>query len=344
MARRTASPGTGRDPRELKPDSVYGIASITKLFTACAIFKLVEDGKLRLNQSVGEFLPEMSGPPYKDISLAQLLSHTSGLHPDPGCFENKYHKSAWDYIAALKDVPWLEAGLSVGMRTKPGAEWAYCSFGFCILGEVVTRASGVNVHEFIEREIIKPCGLVDTVFGRQKPKSEAEREKLTGLMKRLAIHDEEEEGQLAEAVEGKERAPSPFDSVPDTGGGLLSTARDLNRFGTMLLNSGSLDGKRILGRRTVIRMTETYTGPEIRDHCWGAGGVHRPYALGPDRRRNADNLYSESFFFHEGAGGCALIIDPEERMVASWFVPFVGGIWRGAAVYNTGAVIWSGLE
>jgi serine-type D-Ala-D-Ala carboxypeptidase len=332
------------DPRELKPDSVYGIASITKLFTACAVFRLVEDGKLRLNQGAGEILAEMAVPPYKAITLAQLLSHTSGLHPDPGCFEDKHHRSAWDFIGARKEGNWLEAGLSVGLRTKPGTEWAYCSFGFSILGEVVTRVSGVNVHEFIRREIIEPCGLPDTAFGRPKPATAAGMERLLGLLARCAVLDEESERKIADALAGKEDPPSPFADVPATGGGIISTTRDLNRFGTMLMNSGSLEGKRILGRRTVIRMTETYTGPEIRDFCWGAGGVHRPYALGPDKRRNADNLYSASYFYHEGSGGCALIIDPEERMVASWFVPFVDDAWSAQAVYNTGAVIWSGLE
>jgi serine-type D-Ala-D-Ala carboxypeptidase len=332
------------DPRELTPDSVYGIASITKLFTACAIFRLVEDGKLRLNQGAGEILPEMAVAPYSAITLAQLLSHTSGLHPDPGCFENKYHRSPWDFIGARKEGNWLEAGLSVGLRTKPGTEWAYCSFGFCILGEVVTRVSGVNVHDFIRREIIEPCGLPDSAFGRRKPSTAAETERLLGLLRRCAVLDEESERGISDALAGKERPPSPFDDVPDTGGGIISTTRDVNRFGNMLMNSGSLDGKRILGRRTVIRMTETYTGPEIRDYCWGALGVHRPYALGPDRRRTADNLYSAGYFFHEGSGGCALIIDPEERMVASWFVPYVDDVWRSEAIYNTGAVIWSGLE
>jgi hypothetical protein len=73
------------------------------------------------------------------------------------------------------------------------------------------------------------------------------------------------------------------------------------------MNQGSLDGVRVLGRRAVARMVENYTLPEIRDYAWGAGGVHRDYALGPDKRRTADSLYSASAFFHEGAGACCLL-------------------------------------
>jgi CubicO group peptidase (beta-lactamase class C family) len=331
------------DPREMRPDTVQHIASISKLVCAAAIFKLAEDGMLRLNQTAGSVLKEMNVAPYKDITLAHLLSHTSGLNPDPGCFENSYYKPFWHYIATMKKVSWLEAGLSIGMRSKPGTEWAYCTFGYLILGEVISRVSGVNVHDFIAKEIFSPCGMADTAFAFRAPAGPAETEKRLGLLKRMSILDEETEKRIAGVLEGKEQKPSPFDDIPYTGYGIMSTTLDLVKFGTMLMNQGSISGKRVLGRRTVSRMTERFTGPEVLDFCWGSGGVERPYALGPDRRRTADNLFSQSAYFHEGAGGCSLVIDPEERMVGSWFVPFVGDAWNAAAIYGSGAVIWSGL-
>jgi CubicO group peptidase (beta-lactamase class C family) len=333
------------DPREFLPDSPMRVASITKLFCAAALFRLVEDGIIRLNQCAGEILPEMNGPPFKDITLAQLLSHSSGLNPDPGCFGNELCKSPWEYIEIMKGRNWLEAGLSVGMHAKPGTEWAYSSFGYCILGEAVTRAAGMDVHDFIKKEIFDPCGMADTAFSYRKSADAAERARLKAIYERAVVRDKDTEEEIVEFLEGKERADSPFDAVPETAGGIVSTVLDLIKFGNMLLNQGTtLDGKRVLGRRTVHRMTERYTRPEILDRCWGAGGVERPYALGPDRRRNADNLYSPSYYFHEGAGGCALIIDPDERMVGAWLVPFADGQWKPAAVYSTGAVAWSGLR
>ncbi len=331
------------DPREMRPDTVQPIASITKLVFAAALFRLVEDGVIRLNQTAGSILKEMNVAPFKDITLAQLLSHTSGLNPDPGCFENQYYKPFWHYIATMKDVSWLEAGLSIGMRTKPGAEWGYCTFGYLILGEALSRASGVDVHDFIAKEILAPCGMSDTMFEYRKPATDADAKRLRGLIERRTVLNEEDEGDIAEILGSKEHKPSPFDHIPYTGYGIISTTADLLKFGNMLMNEGEADGRRVLGRRTVARMTERFTGPGIRDNCWGAGGVERPYALGPDRRRTADNLYSPSFFYHEGSGGCNLIVDPEERMTAAWFTPFTGGVWNPAAIYNSGAVIWSGL-
>jgi serine-type D-Ala-D-Ala carboxypeptidase len=333
------------DMRELLPDSPMRIASITKIFCAAAIFKLAEDGIIRLNQCAGEILAEMNGQPFKDITLAHLLSHTSGLNPDPGCFGNELYKSPWEYIDIMKDKGWLEAGLSVGMYAKPGTQWAYCTFGYAILGEVITRASGMDVHEFIKKEIFDPCGMADSTFLRQKPADAAEHARIKAICEKSVVRDKDTEEAIADFLEGKEHESSSFDAMPKTGWGIVSTLQDLIKFGNMLLYQGTtLEGARVLGRRTVYRMTECYTSRETRDYCWGAGGVERPYALGPDRRRSADAFYSPSFYFHEGAGGCALIIDPEERMVGAWFVPFVDGQWRPAAVYNTGAVVWSGLK
>ena len=184
------------DPREMRPDSIQWIASITKLFTAAAVFKLVEDGLLRPTQAVGEILPEMNVPPFNGITIAMLLSHTSGLNPDGGCFENKYYKNPWDLIALMNGTNWLEAGLSVGMRSKPGTEWAYCSFGFAILGEVVTRASGMDVHDFIEREFFDPCGMADTAFHWRLLAKEGCRDRALGT-RGLGLHHGELRCRLA---------------------------------------------------------------------------------------------------------------------------------------------------
>lgn len=86
------------DDRQLQPNTIQRIASITKLFTAVAIWQLVENGKLRVNQKVEEIIEEFATPSFNEISVAHLLSHTSGMQADPGCFDNKYFVSAWDFI------------------------------------------------------------------------------------------------------------------------------------------------------------------------------------------------------------------------------------------------------
>lgn len=325
------------DNRPLRPDTIQGIASITKLFCSVAIWQLVEDGKLRVNQRVGELIEEFNEKPFHDITISHLLSHTSGLQPDPGCFENKFYQSSWNFIEDDKGQNWIAAGLKSGMRTKPGEEWAYCSFGFVILGEVISRASGEFADDYIVNHIIKPCGLKDTGFDNRR-KVIAERANIPNERMEQYISS-----ILNESLERKEE-DSFWDRIPSTGGGLYSTAYDLCRFGTMLQQGGTIDGIRIIGRKAIEKMTTRYTQPNIKDYCWNAGGPYRAYGLGPDMRCNEASLYSKGTFFHEGAGGCCLIIDPVEKLVAAWFVPFVDGAWCPEPLYNAAAVMWSGLN
>lgn len=325
------------DTRELKPDTIQRIASITKLFTSVAIWKLAEDGKLRVNQRVGEIIEELNEQPFYDITIAHLLSHTSGLHPDNGCFPNKYFASPWEFIMEDKGKNWIAAALRSGMFKKPGEEWAYCSFGFVLLGEVITRVSGEFANDYIVKHIVIPCGLKDTGFDINKKE----------LVSRMNIPNERRESFVNAFLAGTYQEPEEdkiFTMIPGTGGGMYSTAQDLCRFGIMLSQWGTIDGTRVIGRKAVEKMTALYTAPHIRDFCWNAGGNYRQYGLGPDLRCNEASLYSKGTFFHEGAGGCCLMIDPAEKMVAAWFIPFVNDTWHAEALYNAAAVMWSGLK
>lgn len=324
------------DTRELQPDTIQRIASITKLFTAVGIWQLAEDGKLRVNQKVGEIIEEFSYKPFDEITIAHLLSHTSGMHPDGGCFENKYHISQWEFIDEDKGKNWIAASLRAGMRMKPGEEWAYCSFGYVILGEIISRVSGEFANDYIMNHIIKPCGLLNTGFayGRKE------------ILARTNIPNERREKLVNEVLAGThsdEEAGTVWEKIPGTGGGLYSTASDLCRFGIMLQQGGRIDGNRILGRKAIEKMTTLYTQPHIKDYCWNAGGPYRQYGLGPDMRCNDACIYSQGTYFHEGSGACALIIDPVEKMVAAWFVPFVDDAWCPEPLYNAAAVMWSGI-
>lgn len=322
------------DKRPLKPDTIQRIASITKLFCAVAIFKLAEDGMLRINQTVGEFIDEFKEPPFDKITIAHLLSHTSGLMADDGCFENKYFKSPWYFIEQTKGDNWIEAGLSSGMRREPGEEWAYCSFGFVILGELITRVSGVFAHDYIMDNIVKACGMEDTFFMPSKEQAN-----------RVNITNKYVEDRITAYLKGEKEEETIWNKVPSTGGGMWSTALDLNKFGIMLLNKGSYEGRRILGRKTIEKLETMYLKGEQKDYCWNAGGTPRLYGLGPDFRHNESTFYSYGSYFHEGAGACCLIIDPYEELVASWFVPFTNeDQWYAHALFNASAIIWSGLK
>ena len=331
------------DNTPVQPDAVRYIASITKTFTTVAIMKLVEDGLMRLDIPVAEVLPQFNTPPYNGITPFQLLTHTSGLHTDGGCFDNKYQTNYWKMIADAyklceedkkKDFDWLEAALGTignGLRVKPDTEWAYCSFGFIILGAMIEKITGISSHKYIEENICKPLGLKDTAFD------------LTLETAKRSIIDQETEKYINDIINGtyKPEWVGEILNIPSTGGGLISTAYDVNRFGKMMLFNGTLDGTRIVGRIAVEKMTTLAVS--YPNYCWGAKEKERYYGVGFDMRNGPAFTMSRSTYMHEGSGACSLYIDPKEELVASWIVPFAKEGWFSRAQFNVQNVIWSGL-
>ena len=319
----------------LKPDDINGIASMTKPFAATAVMQLIEDGLTRLEVPVGAILPQFNAPPFNKINLFHLLTHTSGMHPDVGCFPNPYNTGYWgamerEYMLHGKkkgDFDWIKAALSIGVRSEPGQEWMYCSFGYAILGAVVEKLTGGSVHTYIEERIAKPLGLQDTFF---TPPPEKRERYITSRFN---------DGHLAR-LNSKEKGC--WAGVPQTGGGMSSTPYDLMRFGNAFLNGGRLDGARILGRKTVEKMTTLRAA--LPNFCWGADGTRRLYGLGFDMVDRIEFTYSEGTYCHEGAGAVSLDIDPKEQMVAAWFVPFANlSGWYPNALYSVQNILWSGL-
>lgn len=341
--------GVGRDngmnvDSPMKPDTVFGIASITKTFTATAIMQLIEDGYIRLNTYVGEIIPQFAQKPFDGITLWHLLTHTSGIYPDGGCFSESAPPDSWELIenAAEKwdkqgEFDWISAGISGGLRRPTGKEWMYSSFGFTILGEVVTRVSGMDVHKYIEEKIIKPLKLTDTSFFLTHSMAE-----------RCFCHSSKHKEYLDKIVSGeinpRDEDEGVWSAIPNTGGGICSTVYDLVRFGNAYVNNGRLDNARILGRKSVEKMSRIQLSG-VPDHCWGADEPNRLYGIGFDIRHGLNYNYSDRTIMHEGAGASSLDIDLEEGLVAAWFVPFDEGAngWSAEPLYNVQNIIWSGL-
>lgn len=335
--------GMGLDS-PMQPDTVFGIASITKTFTAAAIMQLIEDGYIRLNTPVGEILPQFAEKPFDGITLLHLLTHTSGLYPDGGCFPEAAPKDAWGLIEAAAEsfngnggFDWISAGISAGLRRPTGKEWQYSSFGFALLGEVISRVSGMNAHDYIEEKVLRPLKMTDSGFF-YTPETAAK-----GF-----FFGEEEKSYLDRIVSGeinsRDGDGSVWDNIPQTGGGLHSTVYDLIRCANAYINGGRLDGARILGRKSVEKMS-TVQLHNVPDRCWGADEPDRLYGIGFDIRRGSALSYSDRTIMHEGAGASSLDIDLDEQLAAAWFVPFDEGAegWSAEPLYNVQNIIWSGL-
>ncbi|WP_337104357.1 serine hydrolase domain-containing protein [Paenibacillus sp. YIM B09110] len=328
------------DEALLRNDSIRRIASVTKLFTAAAIFQLVEQGKLFLRQSASEWIEEFKHPMYEKIQIWHLLTHTSGIQADPGYYMEPYAMGYWDVLFAFQpetDGPfavtdpeelekqrksaWIRAVLSGKPLALPGEQWSYSSAGYAVLGEIITRASGIRYEDYIMEQIAKPLGMSRTFF--EVP------EELHGDV--CAINEFE-----ISRLQKDDRKYGP----PRAGGGLYSTLGDLHRFGQMLLNGGMLDGVRILSRKSVEKLTDNTLDSGIKGFCWGGNAQSMTYGIGASLTGPGEWI-PEGSFGHEGAGRCKLLIDTRHNAVIVFFVPS-NSDWCPESIIGTQNIIGSG--
>lgn len=335
----------GKNFKQMLPNTVFGVASITKIFTTVAILQLIEDGFLRLDSFVSDFLTQFKKEPFNNIQIIHLLTHTSGLYPDGGCLSNCEYEDAFDLVhKAIKnwdgksDFDWITPALACGVKCEPGKEWMYYSFGFVILGAVIKKITGIFGNTYLEDKIMKPLKMNDSAFNPIPIKD---------IAKRIFVWDEDMEQLVNDLASGKEipQEKSTWErlEIPSTGGGFWSTTNDLSNFGQMLLNFGRLAGQRILGRKIIEKAT-SYTLKNVSNNCWGANEPDRDYGIGFDMKTGPAFTYSKGTYMHEGSGTCSIDIDPKEQLIATWFTPWVDpNFWAPEPLFNVQNIIWSGL-
>ncbi|MEJ6951475.1 serine hydrolase domain-containing protein [Natronospora cellulosivora (SeqCode)] len=320
------------DDRDLLPDSIRRIASITKIFTAVAIMQLVERGKMRIHQPVMDFLDEFKKPPFDKITIFNFLTHTSGICPDPGAYFEPYPAN-WGWY---DNEAWITEILRGHTRINTG-EWSYSSSGYSLLGEIIKRVSGISYQEYIRKNILEPLDMKDSGFGIDDIIDD--KEAIEKRLERVCFNWNFTEEELDKWIERERNRPDW--ASPPAGGGLFSTLEDLQKFGQMLLNKGTFNGKQLVSRKGVEALTRNHL-KDVKDYCWGTEGAEKEYGLG-FRVHSNFLLLSPGTFSHEGAGLCALYMDPVEDLLAAYFCPLTGDEWVEEAVNNTLNIIWSGL-
>lgn len=149
---------------KLAPDDVFRVGSLTKPLTAVLVLSLVHEGRLRLDGSLGEYLPELyAGTPASAVTLEQLLAHTSGLKDVPGNYNDPFWRSA----ARLTFTPeaFAKAWIPPEMSSPPG-KWRYNNNGFYLLGLIVERVTGTSYAEALRQRVLAPAGMTHSgVYG-----------------------------------------------------------------------------------------------------------------------------------------------------------------------------------
>lgn len=316
----------------LQPDSIRKVYSITKAFTAVAIAKLAEEGKLFYQQPVNTLIPEFDTEKHRDITIWHLLTHTSGLMADPGCQTEPYQLPWYEWWihekkehskdGRLPDGEWIRTILSGRMWCKPGEQWNYCTAGYAILGEIIARASGKSYGQYIQEEITGPLGMERTFLNTVPEELHAE----------VCYVNRWQENEF--------RSPHDMTGIPAAAGnGIFSTLEDLWKFGQCLLDEGTSNGYTLLGRRMARNLVSNQLN-NVPSTCWGDKVKNYPMSLGLNLNHN--DICTPGTFSHEGAGHSGLYVDPVERLVYVFFVPSLTG-WVPEAIINPRAIVWSSL-
>ena len=308
--------------KPMTTDTIFGLASMTKIMATVGALKLTEDGKLPLRAALADYFPAFGqmkvGVAQPDGSLVledqkrpilihDLMRHTSGL---------TYGGRGDHPIAKLYpggSTPPLEGGIDafieritkLPLAHQPGTVFEY-SFSVDVLGAVVEKISGERLGQYLQKTIWQPLGMKDTSFAVPKEKQARlahplDKDPLTGKPQEITFLTR----------------PPQF----DCGGGCsFGTVGDYLRFGQMLANGGTLDGKRILSPQVVAWMTSNHLGPEILNrvavvepHRAGYGfGLGVAVRMQPGLAAIPGNVGE---FTWNGAYGTAFFADPKEKLV-----------------------------
>jgi CubicO group peptidase (beta-lactamase class C family) len=288
--------------RPLTPDTLFWIASMTKPITGTAILMLQDEGKLNVADPVAKYLPEFanlktpSGKP-ANLTISQILTHTSGLG-EAGGDAARQAKTLADLVPL-----WLAAP----MQYEPGAKWQYCQSGINAAGRIVEVVSGMTFDAFLQRRLFDPLGMTNTTF---YPTAEQRTRLVTAYAKNR------DTGELTPVPPRPEFGPR--DRPPQGNGGLYSTAPDYARFCQMLLNGGSLDGRRYLSATALKFLSTPQTGDLptgfFQNNTWGNRGTNYGWGIGTCVLRTPHEgvaeVLSPGSFGHGGAWGTQAWIDP----------------------------------
>jgi CubicO group peptidase (beta-lactamase class C family) len=306
-------------------DAIFPIASMTKPLTTVGALMLVEEGRLLLNDRVGEYLPQLSKMSVAVVrpgtamgteaakrqpTIQDLMRHTAGItNGNRGTSElyKMYPQGSWDAAGSLTGPEFIEKLASLPLHYQPGTVWDY-GLGLDVLGLVIEAVTKQPLSRFLGERLFGPLGMVDTEFI-------VTSDKVKRIARPLPAAEQDAGGKQLVA---DRRQPRKFDCG---GACAFSTATDYLRFAQMLLNRGTLDSTRILSRKTVEFMTADQLGPEVnidrlRDYPningYGFGlsvAVRRGYGI-------AGTMGSPGDYHWGGANGTYFWVDPKEELAA----------------------------
>lgn len=296
--------------KAMPTDAIFWVASQTKPVTAAAVMMLVDEGKIRLDDPVIEYLPEFKEQwlaveqdeqhillkkPAKPITIRHLLTHTSGMN-----FSTPIEQPTLDMLRLCDAV---RSYAMAPLQTEPGTKYRYSNAGVNTAARILEVVSGMAYEDFLDDRLFKPLGMIDTTFWPNQRQIARIAKSYRPNADKTAL-EAFPIGQLHYPLDDRRRQPMPA-------GGLFATTSDMLRFCQMLLNGGIFQGRRYLSENAVNQMTIKQTPPELSDSyglclstsngVFGHGGAYATH-MSIDANRNLILIYhlQHCGFIHEG--------------------------------------------
>lgn len=310
----------GQDP--IKENSIWRIYSMTKPIVSVGIMQQYEMGKFNLNDPVHKYIPVFKNMKVhkgdhvledaeKDIKIIDLMRHTSGIgYGWSGGYVDTLYAAAGSRANSGDNVTFMSELAKLPLYSEPGTGWQY-SLSTDVLGHLLEVISGQPLDVYLDEHIFTPLGMDDTFFEVPDDKEDRFVTNYTTNAKtgELQVIDHPSMSKYCKKV-----------TLFSGGGGLASTAPDYLAFSKMLLNGGTLNGKTILGPKTIELMTQDHcteiaysgNGPVVlpaMGHGFGLG-----FTMTTDLAGSAA-LGSEGAYGWGGAAGTYFRIDPKEDMI-----------------------------
>ena len=309
----------------MRKDAVFWIASMSKSLTGAALMMLIDEGKVSLDDPVEKYLPEFKGLQIKDadgilhapkhpITVREVMCHTSGLvlANEKGL---KMTQSLQENVKLFATYP---------LRQEPGTKYEYNNCGIDTGGRIIEVVSDLSYIDFMQKHLFDPLGMKDTTFWPNEEQAARLAHTARFTADKTGLEEIKQDKDVEQRIIDKwsEGVHVPRALTADMGtgvafsyakhygepaGGFYSTATDVGAFCRMLLNGGTLDGKRYLSEQAVKQMSAIQTGDVPVN-------PNEAYGVGWSVKIKDDEGPSVGSFGHRGARRTAMWIDPKNEL------------------------------
>ncbi|KAK2765015.1 hypothetical protein FQN54_008714 [Arachnomyces sp. PD_36] len=279
-------------------DTIYDMASLTKVFTAVAALRAMDDGKLALEEPVASYMPEFAENGKDNVTVRMLLTHTSGFRPDPqpGLYSSKY-PTLQQRVDAIIRYP---------LANAPGTKYVYSDLNFMNLRYLLETVTGQPIEDLFQ-SFTSALDMTNTFFnsGNKPPAQIPSYNRMAPTEYQIAVLGPQEP-QRPQPVRGTVHDENAW-SLDGVSGhaGLFSTAPDLAKFCQMILNNGTYGGKRILSEQSVDMMFTNFNEDFPGDAHSIGFELDQYYFSGP--------MASSQTGGHTGFTGTSLVLDHPSR-------------------------------